>query len=167
MLHKVVAILIFVALAAGCSRGIEGAITGAGKVEAPRVKVPSQILGLLVAPEDVSAQTNDVERPYLDAVAVFSLREEDLLRATLQVGRFNRIARPNQAAFRKQVVSTVGGTVAEEMTVEGLSVYATSGTDQQLYSWIDGDGFYVLSIHKDFEFPRTLLRRVIRLHLEL
>lgn len=157
----------FAFLASACDGGVTGAVTGAGEVTAPRIQIPDQILGLKVAPEDVSEQVQEVERPYLDAVAMFSLREEDLLRATLQVSRFNRLGRPQSHSFRRQVTAQMGGSVTEELRVEDTVVYTTTGAQQKVYAWIEERGFFVLSVHEDFEFPRTLLRRVVNLNIEL
>lgn len=163
-------LLIFIAIALvapACDGGVTGAVTGAGKVTAPRIQIPDQILGLKVTSEDVTEQVEEVERPYLDAVSMFSLREEDLLRATFQVSRFNRLGRPGSASFRRQVTAQMGGSVTEELRVEDLVVYTTSGAQQNVYAWIEDRGFFVLSVHEDFEFPRTLLRRVVNLNIEL
>ena len=150
-----------------CEGGLRSSITGTGKLEAPRIQIPDQVMGLVVQQEPVASDVEEVERPYLDAVSIFSLREEDLLRASFQVSRFNRIARPGSAAFRRLVTAQIGGSVPEELEVGEVTVYSTSGNEQRVYAWIEGRGFYVLQVHQDFEFPRTLLRRLIDLDIDL
>jgi len=119
-----------------------------------------------VEQEDVGEELDDVERPYVDSVAVFSLREaDDLLQATLQVSRFNSRARPDDAGFRGSIVSTVGSTRPREIVVGGRTVSVTSASSQDVFVWFTETGLFVLSISKDFPFPRTLLRGALGLEL--
>lgn len=130
--------------------------------EPAEVRVPSQIVGLSVAYEEIPTErVADVERPYVDSVAVFSLREEELLRATLQVTRLSGEARPQSPSFRRRIVEQLGTVRPIELHVGGTSVYSTAGTEQEVYVWFEGRGMYVLSVQQDFPFPRTLLRRLM------
>lgn len=150
-----------------CEGGVRSTITGTGPVEAPKIQIPDQVMGLVVQQEPVASDVEEVERPYLDAVSIFSLREEDLLRASFQISRFNRIARPKSSAFRRLVTAQLGGSVPEELQVGEVTVYSTSGNEQRVYAWIEDRGFFVLQVHQDFEFPRTLLRRLVDLEIDL
>jgi hypothetical protein len=49
--------------------------------------------------------------------------------------------------------------------VGDTTVYFTSGNEQIVYAWFDGSAMFVLSVHRDFEFPRTLLRRTLNVEL--
>ena len=162
--------ILLVTLSLGaCSRGenVGEFVTGSGDVEAPTISLPIQILGLAVHRENVSAQIEQVERPYLDSVGMFSFREDDLLRATLQVSRFNRLARPNSNSFRRSVIGLLGAQNPQQITVGDKVVYSTSGNEQNIFVWFEDRGLFVLSVHQEFEFPRTLLRRAISLNIEL
>lgn len=138
-----------------------------GRAEPPVVQLPSQLVGLNVVQEDIATDLEGVQRPYVDSVAVFSLREEKILRATLEVARFNSLARPRESRFRGSIVSVVGGRKPAEIRVGDSAVYATTGTKQNIYTWFRGKGLFVLGVQEDFPFPRTLLRRMIDLELEL
>lgn len=159
--------LAFVLVSCGEGRNIREAVTGTGDITAPRIRIPGQILGLTVHPEDVSAQVKTVDRPYVDSVGMFSLREGDLLRATFQVARFNGLARPEEKSFRGEIIGLVGSSEPQEIRVNDTIVYSTAGNQQQVYLWFKGNGYFVLSVHQDFEFPRTLLRRVVSLPITL
>ncbi len=159
--------LAFVLVACGEGRDLREVVTGTGDITAPRIKVPGQILGLAVQPEDISSQVKSVDRPYVDSVGMFSLREEDLLRATFQVARFNGLARPEEKKFRNEIIGLVGSSDPQEIRVNDTIVYSTAGNQQQVYLWFKGNGYFVLSVHQDFEFPRTLLRRVVTLPITL
>lgn len=144
-----------------------GGVSQAGTDDPGSLRLPTQVVGLRVQQEDVQPQLEEVERPYVDSVAVFSLREEDLLRATLQVAHFNRLARPGDEQFRGDVLSTIGGQEPVEFTVEDTTVTATGNTDQDIFAWFEGDRMFILSVARDFEFPRTLLRRILELDLSI
>ncbi|HVE75385.1 MAG TPA: hypothetical protein VND22_01315 [Actinomycetota bacterium] len=159
--------LAFVLVACGEGRDLREVVTGTGDITAPRIKVPGQILGLAVQPEDIANQVKSVDRPYVDSVGMFSLREEDLLRATYQVARFNGLARPEEKKFRDEIIGLVGSSDPQEIRVNDTIVYSTAGNQQQVYLWFKGNGYFVLSVHQDFEFPRTLLRRVVSLPITL
>ena len=123
--------------------------------------LPSQILGLRVQPENVSAQLKGVRRPYIDAVAVYSLRDGDLLKASLQISHFNSAARPNDPDFIGSITSTIGGSAQAPYQVGAQTVYATTASDQVIFTWFRGRQMYVLAVQKNFPFPRTLLRRLV------
>lgn len=145
-----------------CSRGGPSTASGGSdEIATGGVQLPRQILGLQVAPEDVSAEFAQTKRSYVASVGLFSMRENDLVRATLQVSRFNRLANPGSPAFRNLIINRLGSQRPEILQVGTTDVYVTSGTDQQIFAWFEGRGFYILTTHRDYEFPRTLLRRVI------
>jgi hypothetical protein len=161
--------LVFAALplvlaSAGCANE---AISSPGTAEPAVLELPNQIVGLKVVQENVRASLKDVRRPYVDSVAVFSMREGDLLRATMEVGRFNSLARPKDSKFRGSIVSVVGGAKPVGIRVGEQDVFATTGTKQNIYTWFSDRGFFILGVQEDFPFPRTLLRRLIDLELEL
>jgi hypothetical protein len=130
------------------------------------VSLPSQILGLKVVEENVASEIRGVSETYLDSVGLFSFREaDDLLRATLQVGRFNEVAEPQRQRFREAIIAQLGSTVPIQLRVGDRDVWLTSGTEQNIFTWFDNQGFYVLSVRSDYAFPRTLLRRLLEADL--
>lgn len=148
----------------GCGEG-SGKSTGAGTVESSGIVIPSQLVGLTVKVEDVSGQTKEIKQSYVDSLGMFSMREDELLRATLQVSRLSRIARPQSAGFRRSIVSYLGGSTPIELRVGGTTVYSTSGNKQNIFIWFRERGMFILSVHQDFAFPRTLLRKVVGLEV--
>jgi hypothetical protein len=130
------------------------------------VSLPSQILGLKVVEENVAGEIRGVNETYLDSVGLFSFREaDDLLRATVQVGRFNEVAEQQRSRFRDAIIAQLGSTVPVQLHVGDRDVWLTSGTDQSIFSWFDTKGFYVLSVRSDYQFPRSLLRRLLETQL--
>lgn len=142
-------------------------VTGSGKVGSRKVRFPSQVLGLTVKKEDISSQLEEAKQPYVDSVGMFSMREGELLRATFQVSRMNRVARPGSKEFRDTIINLMGSSEPEEIKVNEVVVFNTTGNQQDIFAWFDGKNFFVLSIHEDYLFPRTLLRRAIELSGEL
>ena len=130
------------------------------------VSLPSQILGLKVVEENVQGEIRGVSGTYLDSLGLFSFREEDdLLRGTLQVGRFNDVAEPQRERFRDAIIAQLGSTVPVQLHVGDRDVWLTSGTEQSIFTWFDPKGFYVLSVRSDYAFPRSLLRRLLETQL--
>lgn len=126
------------------------------------VSLPTQILGLKVVEENVAGEIRGVSGTYLNSLGLFSFREEDdLLRATLQIGRFNDVAEPQRKRFRDGIIAQLGSTVPVQLRIGDRDVYLTSGTEQNIFSWFDPEGFYVYSVRSDYAFPRTLLRKLL------
>ncbi len=148
--------------ASGCAKQADNEI---GTVEAAGIRIPKQILGLLVQSEDITKEAAGIERSYIDSNGMFSMREDELLRATLQVSRLDRFARPESEGFRRSIASLLGGTTPTQIKVGDTLVNSTAGNKQNIYVWFRERGMFVLSIHQDYEFPRTLLRRVVSLDL--
>jgi hypothetical protein len=151
----------WVVVLTACSGSDDRPRTIGPNVSTGGVILPGQLLGLQVKPEDVSKQFEKTKRSYIASLGLFSLRENDLIRATLQVSRFNRLANPKDSQFRSLIIGRLGTTKPETLRIDNFDVYATSGTDQNIYAWFEGRGFFVLTTHRDYEFPRTLLRRII------
>ena len=146
---------------AACSSGEAASSVARAPVDAD-VRLPSRILGLKVVRENVRANLSNVQKTYLQSVGLFSFREgDDLLRATIQVGRFNEVAEPRKQAFRNAIIGQLGSTVPVQLRVGNRPVYLATGSEQNIFSWFDDVGFYVLSIRSDYEFPRTLLRQLL------
>lgn len=157
---RLVAAATFLLLTSACG-GNSSADVGARQVETAGVRLSSQVLGLSVGAESVGAKLEQAQRPFVDSIGLFSFRENDLVRATLQVSRFNSQARPEEESFRRQIIGLLGGSAPQELLVEDSTVYATTGTEQAIFAWFQGRGFFVLSVHRDYEFPRSLLRTLV------
>jgi hypothetical protein len=110
----------------------------------------------------VSSEVKSVTATYLDSIGLFSFREKsNLLRATLQVGRFNKVASPQKSKFRDAIIGQLGSTVPIRLRVGQSDVWLSSGSDQSVFSWFSGNAFYVLSVRSDYPFQRTLLRKLM------
>ena len=112
--------------------------------------------------ENVSSEIKGVNSSYLDGVGLFSFRETDkLLRATLQVSRFNDVAEPERRASATRSWRSSDRRSLWRCVSVKTDVYLTSGSEQNIFSWFDPKGFYVLSVRSDYPFPRTLLRKLL------
>lgn len=152
--------------ATACGGGSPTDASGAD-LDPARLNLPAQILGLRIEAEEIQAELDQVDRPYVDSVAVFSLREDELLRASLQVARFNRAARPGDSSFRSSIVGTIGGSQPQVFRMEDVDLYTTTASDQLVFTWFEGNGLFVLAVQEEFEFPRTLVRRFVERDLQL
>jgi hypothetical protein len=155
------------AMTSACSSETDAAASTARAPADTEVALPSKILGLKVVKENVRANLSNVQQTYLQSVGLFSFREgDDLLRATIQIGRFNDVADQDKARFRDEIIGELGATVPVKLRVGDDTVYLSTGSDTNIFSWFDDVGFYVLSIRSDFAFPRTLLRKLIEMELQ-
>ena len=150
--------------AVACSGNSDGG-SQLGRAQSAVLSLPSQVLGLAVKAEDVTKQTKGIKRSYTDSVGLFSMRENDLLRATLQVSRLNNLARPQSESFQRSIIELVGGSTPLKMRAGEVTVYTTSGNKQNIFIWFRGKGMFILSVHQDYEFPRTLLRKIVPLEI--
>jgi hypothetical protein len=155
-----------IGLASSCGNGDVAAEDE--EATASSLNLPAQVVGLKLVPEQLEEEDlQTIDRPYIDNLAVFSLREGELLRATLQVARFNRAARPEDDGFRGQILGLLGGQRPFDIVVGDTEVNATTGTSENVFAWFGGRGMFILSVQQDYPFPRTLLRRLIERDLEL
>ncbi len=126
------------------------------------VDLPSELLGLHVTPESVQGNVKGIDQTYLQSIGLFSFREKSkLLRATLEIGVFNKLAPATKADFRSTIIGGLGGSVPIQLRMGQTSVYLATGADQNLFTWFDDKAFYVLSMRSDFPFQRTLLRDLV------
>jgi hypothetical protein len=123
--------------------------------------VPGQLHGLEVVREDVSATVEGAERPYFDAVVLYSLRDGDELQATLQVGRFAEGTPSSRGKFRNTLLTTIGGGAPKKLRMGTENVYLTSGDRQSIAIWFRGRHVFILSSREAYDFPRALLREAL------
>ena len=151
-------------LLAACGGDEDGAEAGAGGVEALDADfLPEQVLGLDVGKEDLPTGIEDVRASYLDAVSLFSMRSDEQLQATLQVGRFRDSVDFDDAGFRRGLLTQIGSTRPQAVRLGDRTVYMTSGLEQRLAIWFAGDHMLILGTRQEFERPRTLLREMLEL----
>ena len=128
----------------------------------PPDTVPSELLGLKVTQEDMTASLAGSKDSYVDGVGLYAYRsEDDLLQATLQVSKFIDDARYRDAGFRSSVVAKIGGSVPRLVRLGDQRVYLTTGSKQQIAVWFRDEYLFVLSSRDDFTQPRALLREAL------
>ena len=160
MRRPAVAAFALLVLAAACGGGSKAETIAESSPAV--VSLPSRLVGLRVVRENVRAELKGVNASYLDSLGLFSFREKsNLLRGSLQVGRFNKEAKPDQGRFRDAVIAQLGSTIPVRLRVGKTNVWLSQGTDQSIYTWFSGSAFFVLSVRSDYPFPRTLLRKLV------
>jgi hypothetical protein len=149
----------------GCARS-EAAVTPTPGRAVKTVDIPNMppdVLGLRLAPENVSGELARVPKAYIDALSLYSLRRDDLVMATLQVSRFNAGADVAADTFRRTVVNQIGATAPRPVRLGRDTVYLTTGTRQSIAVWFKGRYLFVLATRADYDTPRTLLRQALRI----
>jgi hypothetical protein len=150
---------------AGCARSEASVAPTPGKAVKTLdiANLPPDLLGLKLAPENVSDDLARVPKAYVDALSLYSLRRDDLVMAPLQVSRFNAGAGVAAASFRQTVVNQIGATAPRPVRLGSETVYLTTGTKQSIAVWFKGRYLFVLATRADYDQPRTLLRRALEL----
>ena len=168
-LRVVVSVLSGLAVAAllsGCGRSdaTPSAATPGKAVQALDLpSLPSDLLGLAVKKEDVAEPVAKVPATFIDGLALYSLRHDELVQATLQVTRFNRRADVGSDKFRLAVVNQIGSSTPRPFRLGGRTVYLTTGTKQSIAVWFSGRYMLLLASRADYDEPRTLLRKALEL----
>lgn len=128
--------------------------------------VPTELLGLKVAPEPLESLAQ-AERPFVDAVGLYSLRtQDDALQATLQMSRFSASADVDSERFRQSVVAQIGSSTPRAFRMGSHTVHLTTGRRQNVAVWFKGRHFFVLATREEYEQPRALLRATLAIEPE-
>jgi hypothetical protein len=150
---------------AGCDRSDASVEPTPGQqVKALEVpNLPADVLGLKLVREDVSANLAQVASAFIDALSLYSLRQEELVMATLQVSRFNTGADSGDEKFRQTVVNQIGSSAPRTVRLGKQTVYLTTGTKQSIGVWFKDRHLFVLATRGDYDAPRTLLRKALEI----
>ncbi len=124
--------------------------------------LPPQLLDLTVEKETVEA-VEAARGTYLDELGLYSIREGDLLQATLQIGRFGDEADPADDTFQRAIVNQIGASAPKAYRMGDQRVWLTTGKSQRVSVWFEEDMFFVLAVRDDFGRGRTLLRETLEL----
>ncbi|HEX7165716.1 MAG TPA: hypothetical protein VF230_01925 [Acidimicrobiales bacterium] len=122
---------------------------------------PSSMADLAVVKENVADQVATVDDQYIDATALYSVRDGSKAVATLQISRFNDDARVDDFEFRNGFVSNLGGQRGVPLRIGKEQVLVTQGNLQRAAVWFRDDLVFVLTTREDFTKPRTLLRQAV------
>lgn len=153
-------------LLAGCGEPDE--VVGRQGAEVTPVNagaVPTTLLNMAVTQEESSEYVKEIDRTYLEEFSLFSVREGDLLQATLQISKFTDDADYQSSSFRAQVVDRVGSAKAQLFRMGDSELYMTVGTKQQIGVWFQGPYMFVMSVRDDYKTPRALVREALRIKL--
>ena len=129
----------------------------------PADVVPTELLGLPLAQEDMSATVARAEDAFVESVGLYSMRRDELLQATLQVSKFRSNAPVKTSKFRSSLVNQIGGTRVQRFRMGDDVVYRTTGRKQTISMWFRDDYLFVLSARETFESPRSLLREALEI----
>jgi hypothetical protein len=154
----------FVAVAAmvfgaGCGTIDTKGTSAADIKQLPENELSGTYLGLQARREDIGGSLSNQEaNAYIDAIGLYSLRNNQRLEATLQISKLSGKARPKDQKFQQLVANQIGGTKVQAFVMDGKHVYRSSQRKQSLTSWFRGDYFMILSVRDTYKSPRTLLR---------
>lgn len=152
--------------AAGCSDARISGTSGKKVAVLDRVQPGATVNGLNVQGEDVTRQVGTVGDTYLQATAIYSLREGETVQATLQIAELTSKARPEDDKFRDSLVTVISGKKGVPTRVGPDLVYLTASARKRLALWFRGRDLYILTTREDYEQPRALLRAALQVGAE-
>lgn len=165
--RRIAGVLCLVAVSAAAACGDDEDASVDARSEAPEQLeadfLPSRLLGLNVEQEDQIDEVAAARGTYLDALGLYSVRDGDLLQATLQIGRFDEDADYIDDRFRRSIVGQIGSTAPKSYRMGDQQVWLTTGKSQRVSVWFEDDLFFVLAVRDDFERGRSLLRETLEL----
>jgi hypothetical protein len=156
-----VAAVVAAASLAACGRGQDAPAAVRTVEDLGPGPVPAEMLGLKLHPESVEV-LKAAERPFVDAVGLYSLRSpDDLLQATLQLSRFSPDADYRSERFQQAVVQQIGSSAPRAFRMGDQTVHLTTGRRQSVAVWFKDRYLFVLATREEFEQPRSLLRAAL------
>jgi hypothetical protein len=120
---------------------------------------------LTVSPEKLPSGISKNSETYARAIGFYSLRQNQLVEATLEIVHLGTNANWSSAGFQSSLVGQVAGGVPSTLQLSGHTVYEATATGSGMTMWFDGPYFYVLSIRSDYKSPRSLLESALGVSL--
>ena len=161
-MRRLAALVVVLALGA-CGDGTSDEVVGIVQLDSEAV--PARIHGLTVEHEDVEERIAGIDRSYVEATGLFTLRDGKKLQATLQIARLTDDADTSDEQFRLAVVNQIGSTEPKAFRMGDDIVYLTEAKRQSLAVFFREHAFVVLSTLETYEESRALLRDVLELEL--
>lgn len=140
--------------------------SGGAALEVDPDLVPDELVGLTTEAENIEHLEKEAgPDSYLASTRLWSLREGERLRATLQIGRLVPDAGGDspdaEEEFRLKIVAQIGQSEPRRRVLGGETVYVTVANSQPVYVWFQGRLLYVLSVDATLAAPRQLLRAAL------
>ncbi|MFN2462859.1 MAG: hypothetical protein ABR573_03020 [Candidatus Dormibacteria bacterium] len=125
--------------------------------------VPKTLADFALSEESVCGSLSQTQRvPAVSALTLYSVRRADqLLIATLEVGRLKPAFDPSSSAVRGTITAQVGDTSPERLKVGNTIVYVSQARGLSVLTWFRKRDFYVLAVRDIFDRPRTMLREAL------
>lgn len=161
----VIAGVVAIACLGACGTPTATGVSGKSISALPDNALPATLAGLDVHPEGVKNLLVDTRDAYVRAIGLYSLRQNNLVIATLQISKLTSKFDYKNEKQRALLVSRVGGSRPEVHRLGSQIVYLTLGLRQQLSVWFSGRTLFILSARQDFDRPRTLLRDAVELRV--
>jgi hypothetical protein len=158
-------LLAVAALAGACGNDSPKGVPGNAVKPIAARSLPSTILGLEVHEEDVKNSLNEAKNTYATQASLFSLRDENLVVATLQATSLSDQFDYKSAKERTALAIKIGGGRAQQFRVGADTVYITQGQRQRIALWFRGRNLFVLSVRQDYEKPRSLIREALEIDI--
>ena len=152
-------------LLGACGGSTPEGVSGADIKPISASRLPTEILGFEVHEEDVKSNVARTDNAYISAVSVFSLRDENLVQATLQVSDLTKQFNIKSGKERASLADKIGGARSAPFHLGSDTVFITQGQRQRVAVWFRGRHLFVLTVRDAFDRPRSLIRAVLDLNV--
>ena len=141
-----------------CGSPSSTGVSGTAIKALPPNAVPATLGDLEVHAEGVQNLVASTKNTYVTAVGLYSLRQTNLVKATLQVSRLTDKFDYRSDKARALLADKIGGSRSDPHRVGSDIVYLTQGLRQQISAWFRSRYLFVLSVREDYAGQRALLR---------
>lgn len=148
-------------LASGCAKEALGGTAGKDIKSLPAKTLPAKLGALTVKQENVKKALAEAEHSYANAVGFYSLREDKMVQATVQVSEFGPEARLGDKDFRKQLVDQSSPGTATALNVGSGTVMQSTGTKSTVSIWFSKGRMVVLTVLSSYDGARGLLEQAL------
>jgi hypothetical protein len=145
-------------LVAACGSPSSSGVSGKAIKPLAASAVPATLGDLEVHSEGVQNLIASTKDTYVTAVGLYSLRQDNLVKATLQVSRLTDKFDYRSDKQRALLADKIGGARSDPHRVGSDIVYLTQGLRQQISVWFRSRYLFVLSVREDYPGQRSLLR---------
>jgi hypothetical protein len=148
-------------LLSGCGKQELGGTAGADIKPLPASTLPRELGGLTVKQESVTKALKATKHSYIDAVGFYSLRQDKVVQATVQVSRFGPEARLEDKGFRQELVSQSSPGTAAPLNVGEATVMQSTGTKSTVSIWFSQERMVLLTVLSSYDGARGLLEQTL------
>ncbi|MCW2544230.1 MAG: hypothetical protein JWM40_1782 [Frankiales bacterium] len=157
----IAAVAVLAVVTSGCGKQVLGGTAGADIKALPASTLPREISGLTVKQESITKPLKQTKHSYADAIGFYSLRQDKVVQATVQVSQLGPEARLEDEGFRQQLVDQSSPGTAVPLTIGESTVMQSTGTKATVSIWFSQERMVLLTVLSTYDGARGLLEQTL------